>query len=156
MRRGLSDAELRMAGFQRDAVQRALAAAEEPAGRTTAATAPAAVLAAPRVRNERPVDGLCHPAASTAPPHGRALGLFANESVSLMITSRDHWGVITAGVGIVDFLIGLFLIVFGAPLVGLIGGWIEGAGREGLGKTISIGGYLAVLGVAMWFVIRSF
>ncbi|MFF3872926.1 hypothetical protein [Streptomyces sp. NPDC001978] len=55
-----------------------------------------------------------------------------------------------------DFLIGLFLIVFGAPLVGIIGRWIEGAGREGLGKTLSIGGYLAVLGVAMWLIFRSF
>ncbi|MEU9288401.1 hypothetical protein AB0D57_27815 [Streptomyces sp. NPDC048275] len=55
-----------------------------------------------------------------------------------------------------DFLIGILLIVFGAPLVGIIGQWIENAGREGLGKTLSIGGYLTVLGIAAWLIIGSF
>ncbi|MGP4052218.1 hypothetical protein [Streptomyces sp. 2A115] len=55
-----------------------------------------------------------------------------------------------------NFLIGMALIVFGAPLVGIIGRWIEQAGREGLGKTISIGGFLGVLGIAVWLIIGSF
>ncbi|MFG2956324.1 hypothetical protein ACGF5O_21700 [Streptomyces sp. NPDC048291] len=55
-----------------------------------------------------------------------------------------------------DFLIGILLIVFGAPAVGLTGRWIEGAGRENLGRAISIGGYLAVLGIAGWLIVRSF
>ncbi|MEV6737742.1 hypothetical protein AB0N14_12680 [Streptomyces sp. NPDC051104] len=55
-----------------------------------------------------------------------------------------------------DFLIGIVLIMFGAPLVGIVGRWIEGAGREGLGRTISVGGYLGVLGVAAWLIIGSF
>lgn len=55
-----------------------------------------------------------------------------------------------------DYLIGIGLIIIVAPLVGLIGRWIEGAGHEGLGKTISIGGYLGVLGIAAWLIIGSF
>ncbi|WP_327350884.1 hypothetical protein [Streptomyces sp. NBC_01304] len=54
-----------------------------------------------------------------------------------------------------DFLIGILLIVFGAPLVGLMGRWLEGAGRERLGKTLSVGGYLAVLGIAAWLIVGS-
>ena len=55
-----------------------------------------------------------------------------------------------------DHLIGILLIVFGAPIVGLTGQWIEGPGRKSLGKAISIGGYLAVLGIAGWLIVRSF
>ncbi|MET8023319.1 hypothetical protein AB0D78_40275 [Streptomyces avermitilis] len=55
-----------------------------------------------------------------------------------------------------DFFIGILLIIFVAPLVGIVGRWIENAGREGLGKTLSIGGYLLVLGIAGWLIIRSF
>ncbi|MBT2396408.1 hypothetical protein [Streptomyces sp. ISL-100] len=55
-----------------------------------------------------------------------------------------------------DFFIGILLIVFGAPLVGILGRVIENSGSESVGKTISIGGYLAVLGVAAWLIIGSF
>ncbi|MEU0411168.1 hypothetical protein ABZ307_25575 [Streptomyces griseorubiginosus] len=55
-----------------------------------------------------------------------------------------------------DHLIGILLIVFGAPIVGLTGQWIEGTGRKSLGKAISIGGYLVVLGIAGWLIVRSF
>ncbi|MFE6888256.1 hypothetical protein [Streptomyces sp. NPDC057694] len=55
-----------------------------------------------------------------------------------------------------DFLIGLLLIVFGAPLVGLAGHWLEGSGNETAGKVVSIGGYLVVLGIAAWLIIGSF
>ena len=58
--------------------------------------------------------------------------------------------------GIMDHLIGILLIVFGAPIVGLTGQWIEGTGRKSLGKAISIGGYLVVLGIAGWLIVRSF
>ncbi|MFG2364606.1 hypothetical protein ACGFY3_23655 [Streptomyces mirabilis] len=68
----------------------------------------------------------------------------------------DHQEVIAARGGIMDFFIGILLIIFVAPLVGIIGRWIENAGREGLGKTLSIGGYLLVLGIAGWLIIRSF
>ncbi len=54
-----------------------------------------------------------------------------------------------------DFFIALLLIFFGAPLVGIAGRVIEGSGHEAIGKTISIGGYLAVLGFAAWLVIGS-
>ncbi|WP_406102967.1 hypothetical protein OG698_11265 [Streptomyces sp. NBC_01003] len=54
------------------------------------------------------------------------------------------------------FLIGILLIIVGAPLVGVIGTWIEDAGHAMAGKTISVGGYLAVLGVAAWLIISSF
>ncbi|MFE0510245.1 hypothetical protein [Streptomyces sp. NPDC058964] len=55
-----------------------------------------------------------------------------------------------------DFLIGILLIVFGAPLVGILGRVLEGSGREGLGKAVGIAGCLAVLGVAGWLIIGSF
>lgn len=55
-----------------------------------------------------------------------------------------------------DFFIGILLIIFVAPLVGIIGRWIENAGREGLGKALSVGGYVLVLGIAGWLIIRSF
>lgn len=58
--------------------------------------------------------------------------------------------------GTVDHLIGILLIIFVAPLVGLIGTWIEGAGHRALGKSISIGGVLLVLGIAGWLIVRSF
>ncbi|MDX3077664.1 hypothetical protein [Streptomyces sp. MI02-7b] len=45
-----------------------------------------------------------------------------------------------------NFSSGLLLIVLGAPLVGITGRVIENSGRAGLGRTIFIGGYLAVLG----------
>ncbi|MEU6494442.1 hypothetical protein ABZ890_29265 [Streptomyces sp. NPDC046984] len=67
----------------------------------------------------------------------------------------DHQEVITAG-GIMDFFIGILLIIFVAPMVGIIGRWIENAGREGLGKALSVGGYLLVLAIAGWLIIRSF
>ncbi|MFJ8825322.1 hypothetical protein ACIREE_26525 [Streptomyces sp. NPDC102467] len=54
------------------------------------------------------------------------------------------------------YLIGILLIVFGAPLVGLVGHWTEDSGNETVGKTISIGGYLLVLGAAAWLIISSF
>ncbi|MFJ7070120.1 hypothetical protein [Streptomyces sp. NPDC101115] len=52
--------------------------------------------------------------------------------------------------------IGIFLIIFGAPLVGLVGNVIADNVHEGVGRTITIGGVLAVLGVAAWFIVRSF
>ncbi|MFA3839574.1 MULTISPECIES: hypothetical protein [Streptomyces] len=54
------------------------------------------------------------------------------------------------------YLIGILLIIVGAPLVGLIGTWIEDAGHVRAGKSISVGGYLAVLGVAAWLIVSSF
>ncbi|WP_420037704.1 hypothetical protein ACN2WE_40535 [Streptomyces sp. cg28] len=54
-----------------------------------------------------------------------------------------------------DYLIGLLLIVFGAPLVGLTGNWLEGSGHVAVGKTVAIGGYLVVLGIAAWLIIGS-
>ncbi|MFD8567958.1 hypothetical protein [Streptomyces sp. NPDC059639] len=54
------------------------------------------------------------------------------------------------------FLIGLLLIVFGAPLVGLAGHWLEDSGNEMAGKVVSIGGHLLVLGIAAWLIIESF
>ncbi|MFB6850919.1 hypothetical protein ACFCWV_00225 [Streptomyces sp. NPDC056341] len=54
------------------------------------------------------------------------------------------------------FLIGILLIVFGAPLVGLVGHWLENVGHEAAGKAISVGGYVTVLGVAAWLIIGSF
>ncbi|MCX4641815.1 hypothetical protein ACWGDS_00125 [Streptomyces sp. NPDC055059] len=54
------------------------------------------------------------------------------------------------------FLIGILLIIVGAPLVGVIGSWIEDAGHVTVGKTISVGGYLVVLGVAAWLIVSSF
>ncbi|MEV1027038.1 hypothetical protein [Streptomyces sp. NPDC050264] len=54
------------------------------------------------------------------------------------------------------FLIGILLIVFGTPLVGLIGHWIEDSGHETVGHTISVGGYVLVLGAAAWLIISSF
>ncbi|WP_330291118.1 hypothetical protein [Streptomyces sp. NBC_00576] len=55
-----------------------------------------------------------------------------------------------------DHLIGILLIIFVAPLVGITGSWIEGAGHKGLGKGLSIGGYLLVFGIAGWLIVRSF
>ncbi|MFE2991966.1 hypothetical protein [Streptomyces sp. NPDC059262] len=55
-----------------------------------------------------------------------------------------------------SFLIALMLIMIGAPLVGVIGTWIEDAGYVTVGKTVSVGGYLAVLGVAAWLIISYF
>lgn len=55
-----------------------------------------------------------------------------------------------------DHVIGIFLIIFGAPLVGLVGNVVADNVHEGVGRTISVGGILAVLGVAAWFIIRSF
>ncbi|WP_327235709.1 hypothetical protein OG349_18790 [Streptomyces sp. NBC_01317] len=55
-----------------------------------------------------------------------------------------------------NFLFGILLIIFGAPLVGVAGRAVENSGREGVGKAISVGGYLAVLGVAAWLIIGSF
>ncbi len=55
-----------------------------------------------------------------------------------------------------SFLIGLVLIMVGAPLVGVIGTWIEDAGYVAEGKTVSVGGYLAVLCVAAWLIISYF
>jgi hypothetical protein len=43
--------------------------------------------------------------------------------------------------------IGVFIII-GAPLVGLVGNVIAGKVHEGVGRTVSVGGVLAVLGVA--------
>ncbi|MER5917939.1 hypothetical protein ABT124_48665 [Streptomyces sp. NPDC001982] len=54
-----------------------------------------------------------------------------------------------------EYLIGILLIVFGAPLVGLIGHWVENSGHDAAGKVISVGGYLLVLGVAAWLIIGS-
>ncbi|WP_406517022.1 hypothetical protein [Streptomyces sp. NBC_00134] len=48
------------------------------------------------------------------------------------------------------------MIIVGAPLVGVIGSWIADAGHETVGLTISVGGYLAVLGVAAWLIISFF
>ncbi|MFF4013929.1 hypothetical protein [Streptomyces sp. NPDC001843] len=53
------------------------------------------------------------------------------------------------------YLIGLALILFGAPLVGIIGGALEGAGRKRLGKVVGIGVYLMVLAVAVWLVVSD-
>ncbi|MGW7258509.1 hypothetical protein [Streptomyces sp. NPDC054834] len=53
------------------------------------------------------------------------------------------------------YLIGLALIVFGAPLVGILGRVLEGTGRKRLGKVVGIGVYLAVLAVAGWLVVSD-
>ncbi|MEU5592426.1 hypothetical protein [Streptomyces sp. NPDC020298] len=53
------------------------------------------------------------------------------------------------------YLIGLALIVFGAPLVGIIGRVLEGSGRERLGRVVGIGVYLVVLAVAVWLVVSD-
>ncbi|MGW0698588.1 hypothetical protein ACWD0A_04490 [Streptomyces sp. NPDC002867] len=55
-----------------------------------------------------------------------------------------------------DHLIGILLIVFGAPLVGILGNVIADAWHEGVGRIISIGGVLTVLGAAAWFIVSSF
>jgi hypothetical protein len=55
-----------------------------------------------------------------------------------------------------DHAIGIFLIIFGAPLVGFVGNVVADNVHKGVGRTISVGGILAVLGVAAWFIIRSF
>jgi hypothetical protein len=52
--------------------------------------------------------------------------------------------------------IGMFLIIVVAPLVGLVGNVIADNVHEGVGRSVSVGGVLAVLGVAAWFIIRSF
>ncbi|MDH6612586.1 hypothetical protein M2164_008221 [Streptomyces sp. SAI-208] len=52
--------------------------------------------------------------------------------------------------------IGIFLIIVVAPLVGLAGNVIADNVHEGAGRTVSVGGVLAVLGVAAWFIVRSF
>ncbi|WP_161801045.1 hypothetical protein [Kitasatospora griseola] len=52
----------------------------------------------------------------------------------------------------VNRVIGIVLIVFGAPLVGIAGiaGNVIGEKvHEGVGRAVSVGGVLAVLGVAM-------
>ncbi|MFF2504156.1 hypothetical protein ACFVTY_12385 [Streptomyces sp. NPDC058067] len=51
------------------------------------------------------------------------------------------------------YVIGLALIVLGAPLVGIAGNVIGEYVHEGLGRTISVCGVLAVLGVAAWLII---
>ncbi|MEV5606804.1 hypothetical protein [Streptomyces sp. NPDC052225] len=53
------------------------------------------------------------------------------------------------------YAIGLALIVIGAPLVGIAGNVIGDNVHEGAGKAISIGGVLAVLGIAAWLIIGS-
>ncbi|MEU6554870.1 hypothetical protein ABZ915_32030 [Streptomyces sp. NPDC046915] len=53
------------------------------------------------------------------------------------------------------YLIGLGLIVVGAPLVGIIGRVLEGAGRKRLGRVVGIGVYLVVLAVAGWLVVSD-
>ncbi|MEU2056664.1 hypothetical protein [Streptomyces bungoensis] len=55
-----------------------------------------------------------------------------------------------------DFPIGLLLIVFGAPLVGLLGNALAGSGRRGLGRAVGVGLYLVVLAVAGWLIVRGF
>ncbi|SOD86964.1 hypothetical protein SAMN06272765_4442 [Streptomyces sp. Ag109_G2-15] len=60
------------------------------------------------------------------------------------------------GGGAVQFLIGLLLIVFGAPLVGILGTALQGSGRKGAGRAIGVGLYLVVLGVAGWLIVDSF
>ncbi|MEV6326275.1 hypothetical protein [Streptomyces sp. NPDC051909] len=52
--------------------------------------------------------------------------------------------------------IGIMLIIFGAPLVGILGNVIGEYVNDVLGRIVSIGGVLAVLGVAAWFIVRSF
>ncbi|WP_330457579.1 hypothetical protein OIB37_12065 [Streptomyces sp. NBC_00820] len=54
-----------------------------------------------------------------------------------------------------DFLIGIMLIMFGAPLVGVAGHILAGTGRRRLGRVISVGGYLSVMAVALWLVFRD-
>ncbi|MDQ1012907.1 hypothetical protein QFZ82_007392 [Streptomyces sp. V4I23] len=54
-----------------------------------------------------------------------------------------------------NHLIGILLIVFGAPLVGILGNVIADAWHLGVGRIVSIGGVLAVLGVAAWFIVSS-
>ncbi|MFD9727379.1 hypothetical protein [Streptomyces sp. NPDC059072] len=56
----------------------------------------------------------------------------------------------------INHVIGIFLIVIGAPLVGILGNVIADNVHDGIGRTVSIGGVLAVLGAAAWFIIRSF
>jgi hypothetical protein len=55
----------------------------------------------------------------------------------------------------VDYLIGLLLIVFGAPLVGLLGNALAGTGRKALGRAVGVGLYLVVLAIAGWLVVRG-
>ncbi|GAA3389318.1 hypothetical protein [Streptomyces roseoviridis] len=56
----------------------------------------------------------------------------------------------------IDHVVGIALIVFVAPLVGLLGSAIGHATNEKAGTVVSVGGVLAVLGVAAWFLVRSF
>ncbi|MFF2629807.1 hypothetical protein ACFVUN_29090 [Kitasatospora griseola] len=53
----------------------------------------------------------------------------------------------------VNHVIGIVLIILGAPLVGTAGNVIGEKAYEGVGRAISVGG---VLGVAVWFIVRSF
>jgi hypothetical protein len=57
---------------------------------------------------------------------------------------------------VTNHAIGIFLIIVVAPLVGFVGNVIADNVHEGVGRTVSVGGALAVLGVAVWFIIRSF
>jgi hypothetical protein len=58
-----------------------------------------------------------------------------------------------------DFVIGIILIVFVAPLVGVVGKSIQKTGdssrRRIIGRGFTIG-YLAVIGIALWLIVRSF
>ncbi|MEU1850670.1 hypothetical protein ABZ499_15700 [Streptomyces sp. NPDC019990] len=56
----------------------------------------------------------------------------------------------------VNHAIGIFLLILGVPLVGLVGTAITEKVHEGVGRTVTVGGTLAVLGVAGWLIIRSF
>lgn len=93
-----------------------------------------------------------HVIARLDPCHGRSLpavphGPWARRRIT------GHRCQLGAQMG---FLIGILLIIVGAPLVGVIGSWIEDAGHVTVGKTISVGGYLVVLGVAAWLIVSSF
>ncbi|MGW4646364.1 hypothetical protein [Kitasatospora sp. NPDC004289] len=53
-------------------------------------------------------------------------------------------------------VIGIALLVIGTPLVALAGNLLAEYVHEGLGRTVTIGGGLAVTGTAIWFIVRSF
>lgn len=73
-----------------------------------------------------------------------------------MVSGRRGEGPPGGSALMMSHLIGVFLLLFGAPLVGLLGNVIAEYVHEGVGRTVTIGGVLAVTGVAGWLIVRSF